>query len=82
MSPLWTKERFLSFNWFASVELLFYSLAAQRYKNFEVLFVHGKDGEADAQDLFEKFSNILTIKVFLSPLESASASRNCPQQSV
>lgn len=63
---------------FSLVERLFHSFASQRYKNFEVLFVHGRTYTAEAQALTEKFNNLLNIKTFVSPSDSVSVARNLP----
>lgn len=65
-------------NRFFCVERLFQSLVSQRYKNFEILFVHSEQCAVDAQELIKIFNNKLDIKTFVAQSESASARRNLP----
>lgn len=58
------------------VERLFCSFASQEYKNFEVLFVHGKECSAKAQALAAKFGESFQVQTFISPSSSVSVARN------
>jgi GT2 family glycosyltransferase len=61
---------------FSLVERLFHSFVSQRYKNFAVLFVHGKMYGEEAQTITERFGGSLNVRTFASPSDSVSAARN------
>jgi GT2 family glycosyltransferase len=58
------------------VERLLISLSAQTYKNFEVIFVHGKECESEAQVLVAGYASGLDIRVRASADHCLSRSRN------
>ena len=55
---------------------LFASLVVQTHKNFEVIFVHGKDCAAEAQALASSYAAKLDIKTVISADNCLSRSRN------
>jgi GT2 family glycosyltransferase len=57
-------------------ERLFHSLASQRYKDFEVLFIYGEARAADALALARRFGGRLNIQPLASPSRAVSSARN------
>lgn len=57
-------------------ERLFISLAAQTHKDFEIIFVHGKECTAKAHALAAAYSAVLNIKPIASTDQCLSRSRN------
>ena len=58
------------------VERLFVSLAAQTYKNFELILIHGKGCAVEAQTLVGNYAAKLNIKIVTSTDNCLSRSRN------
>lgn len=57
-------------------ERLFISLAGQTYKNFEVIFVYGRECETEAQTLASNYTTSLDIRTLASTDHCLSRSRN------